>query len=79
MGGGRVVKEFLRLDLVDQLALSVHPLILGDGIRVFPPHTPQLFLSLAKTCAFDTGLVQLAYQRTRGSRTDERAKPKLGP
>ncbi len=77
VGGGQVVREFLQRDLVDQLVLSVHPLILGDGIRLFPPQTPQQVMSLVETQAFDTSLVQLTYQCTRGSRTDEAVKPEL--
>ncbi len=53
-------------------------LILGDGIRLFPPQTPQRVLSLAETQAFDTGLVQLTYQRTRVSSAEETVKPELG-
>ena len=64
VGGGQMVREFLLHDLIDEIVLSVHPIILGKSIPLFPPHTPQMGLALIGCQAYNTGLVQLAYQRT---------------
>ena len=39
VGGGQLVQEFLRLDLIDRIELFIPPLILGEGIPCSPlPH-----------------------------------------
>ncbi len=65
IGGGQVIKEFLRLDLIDRIVLSIHPVILGEGLLLFPPATPQRNLALTNCQAYETGLVQLTYRRQR--------------
>jgi dihydrofolate reductase len=37
MGGGELACEFLKADLVDELYLGVVPVLLGNGIPLFPP------------------------------------------
>jgi len=42
MGGGELARDFLTADLVDELHLGVVPVLLGEGIPLFPagfPHT----------------------------------------
>ena len=36
MGGGEVVRDFLKADLVDELYIGVVPVLLGEGIPLFP-------------------------------------------
>jgi dihydrofolate reductase len=36
MGGGELARSFLKDDLVDGLHLSVVPVLLGEGIPLFP-------------------------------------------
>ena len=66
LGGGQLVREFLRLDLVDRIELFVLPVILGEGIPLFPPATPQRDLTLVNCQSYDTGMVQLSYRRAAG-------------
>ena len=49
VGGGQLIREFLRHDLIDKIVLSVHPVILGAGLLLFPPDTPQRDLTLGVT------------------------------
>ena len=35
LGSGEVVRQLLAENLLDELTLQVHPLVLGDGIRLF--------------------------------------------
>ena len=67
IGGGQLIREFLRDDLIDKIILSVHPVILGQGILLFPPDTPQRDLTLVDSQAYDTGLVRLTYRRIPGA------------
>lgn len=62
-GGAEVIKELLAHDLVDEFYISVIPVLLGAGIRLFKEGIPELRLQLVTTQAFDSGLVQLHYKR----------------
>ena len=66
VGGGQLIREFLRHDLIDKIVLSVHPVILGAGLLLFPPDTPQRDLTLIDSQSYATGLAQLTYRRTEG-------------
>lgn len=59
-GGADVIAQCLEAGLVDELCLSIHPLLLGDGIPLYSklPRTP---LRLLDSSTYDTGLVQLTY------------------
>ena len=63
VGGGQLVREFLRLDLIDRIELFILPVILGEGIPLFPPATPQRDLTLTDCRAYATGMARLTYRR----------------
>jgi dihydrofolate reductase len=60
--GGRVITALLATGVVDQLTISVLPILLGEGRRLFGPSDHEQLLSLVRTQAFPSGLVQLEYQ-----------------
>ncbi len=62
-GGSEVLNQLLQDDLIDEFFISVIPVILGDGIRLFRDGHPALNLQLVSAREFDTGLVQLHYIR----------------
>lgn len=62
-GGAQIVNELLRLKLIDEFIISVIPVMVGDGIRLFQEQIPELYLELYDVKHFDTGLVQLYYKR----------------
>ncbi|HSN13112.1 MAG TPA: dihydrofolate reductase family protein [Anaeromyxobacteraceae bacterium] len=59
--GGAVISQFLREGLVDELTLSVVPMLLGEGIRLFQGGQPRRPLRLTASRAYPSGLVQLRY------------------
>jgi dihydrofolate reductase len=61
-GGASIVQQLLRLKLVDELIVSIIPVVLGDGIRLFGDNTAQQQLTLLSSKAYPKGLVQLQYQ-----------------
>jgi dihydrofolate reductase len=63
VGGLEVIQYFIIHDLIDEFVISVHPIVLGDGIPLFRAPLPMRILSFKKCWAFDTGLVQLTYVR----------------
>ena len=65
MGGGELAREFLKADLVDQLYLGVVPVLLGDGIPLFPSGFPQRDFKLVENLTFSKGMISLKYERIR--------------
>ena len=62
VGGASLAQTFLRLKLVDEIRLSILPVILGDGIRLFSEVMDELSLHLKDTTAYKTGMVELCYE-----------------
>jgi dihydrofolate reductase len=62
-GGAEVVNELLREDLIDEFIISVIPILLGEGIRLFKDGRPEQKLELISTRQFFKGLAQLHYKR----------------
>ncbi|MCB8995116.1 MAG: dihydrofolate reductase [Bacteroidales bacterium] len=62
-GGAEIANELLRLNLIDELIISIIPVLLGDGIMLFSPGRPQTSLKLIDVKHFDKGLVQLHYRK----------------
>lgn len=65
MGGGELARDFLKADLVDQLYIGIVPVLLGDGIPLFPSGFPQRDFSLVESKTYSRGLVSLKYTRAQ--------------
>jgi dihydrofolate reductase len=61
-GGAEIVNELLTLKLFDELIISIIPVLLGDGIRLFKDGRPEQDLELITSSSYATGLVQLHYK-----------------
>ena len=66
-GGAEVVTELLQHDLIDEIILSLVPVLVGEGTRLFKDGRPEQVYELVSAKSFDTGLVQLHYKRAKGS------------
>lgn len=62
-GGAEIVKLLMKKDLIDEYIISVIPIILGDGKRLFSGEIPGIKLKAMPSKQFETGLVQLHYLR----------------
>jgi len=62
-GGAAVVNALLSDNLIDEYIISIIPILLGEGTRLFNDNRPEQKLQLISTKHFDTGLVQLHYKR----------------
>jgi dihydrofolate reductase len=60
--GGALVSAFLAAGLLDGLTVSVVPIVLGEGIRLFQGSPPERQLRLEGSRSFPSGLVQLRYR-----------------
>jgi len=61
-GGAEIVNELLKQNLVDEIILSVIPILLGNGISLFKNGQPTQHLELLSSKSFEKGLVQLHYK-----------------
>jgi dihydrofolate reductase len=60
--GGDVISQLLAAGLIDDLTLSIVPVLLGAGARLFGA-MPERTLVLEESRAYPSGLVQLRYRR----------------
>jgi len=67
MGGGELARAFLQADLIDEIHLGILPVLLGEGIPLFPSGFPQREFALAENKAYSRGLLALKYERARAS------------
>jgi dihydrofolate reductase len=65
VGSGALVRWLLREELLDELRLMVHPIILGRGKRLFEEGGDQKVLELVDSKTFSTGVVHHTYQLLR--------------
>ena len=61
-GGAEIVNELLKHNLIDEIILSIIPVILGDGISLFNSDNKQKKLKLKNSQSYSSGLVQVHYE-----------------
>ena len=61
-GSAKLVQSLLRENLLDELQLLLHPIVVGGGKRLLEGDTGQAPLQLVDSQTFDTGVHPLAYQ-----------------
>lgn len=74
MGGGELARDFLKADLVDELYLGMVPVLLGEGIPLFPSGFPQRNFALVENKTFSKGMIALKYKRVRSKIKSESRK-----
>ncbi len=60
--GGATIRSFLAADLIDDVTVTVIPLLLGDGLPLFGGNPRDVPLEHVNTRAFDFGFVQHHYR-----------------
>jgi dihydrofolate reductase len=64
-GGGELALAFFEAQLVDEILLKMHPILLGNGIPLFAGKFPQTNLRLTKCREHNTGVLHLTYEVIR--------------
>jgi dihydrofolate reductase len=62
VGGAMLCQSFLRLGLVDAIRLSIAPVVLGDGLRLFEHSGIEHRWRLTDVVAYNTGFVEVVYR-----------------
>jgi dihydrofolate reductase len=60
VGGAMLCQRFLELDLVDEIKLTIAPVLLGEGLRLFGSLTEKRW-NLKNVVAYKNGFVELSY------------------
>lgn len=61
--GGKTIQSFLQLDLIDELIITLIPIILGSGIPLFAEMDREIRFQLVKTETLNKDLVKNTYVR----------------
>jgi dihydrofolate reductase len=61
-GSPTLVWSLLQDDLIDELRLMIHPIVVGSGKRLFEEGSDQKALRLVDSKTFSTGVLYLTYQ-----------------
>jgi dihydrofolate reductase len=78
LGSGELVQSLRRHDLIDRYVLLIHPLILGEGRRLFPEGSPPADLELVTSVTTTTGVVIATYRRLSRATSQRRVRPSAG-
>ncbi|HTR97188.1 MAG TPA: dihydrofolate reductase family protein [Candidatus Acidoferrales bacterium] len=61
VGGSELIRGFLDAYLVDEIAVAIHPVVLGGGVPLVPAGTRRHALRLTGHRAYPSGLVMNTY------------------
>ena len=61
--GGKVIQNFLKENLIDELIISKVPVLIGTGIPLFGSHDNDIQFTHVKTTVASNGLVRSYYRR----------------
>ncbi len=61
LGSGVLLQTLMKHNLVDEYHLSIHPLVLGTGSRLFAEGSPYSALKLVKSTLSTTGVILATY------------------
>ncbi|MBU7582496.1 MAG: dihydrofolate reductase [Nostoc sp. TH1S01] len=62
VGGAQTIQYFLKHNFIDEIILSIHPIILGSGIPlIIKDSSIETKLELKNVKNYDSGLVQVTY------------------
>ncbi|MEI6821896.1 MAG: dihydrofolate reductase family protein [Bacteroidota bacterium] len=62
-GGAEIVNLLMQDNLIDEYIISIIPILLGDGLRLFKGSIMEQNLELIRSKQYKTGLIQLHYKR----------------
>jgi len=67
MGGGELAQTLMAADLVDEVGLNIHPILLGSGVPAFRDPGHRVRLKLKESRQLDGGCILATYDVQRTS------------
>jgi dihydrofolate reductase len=67
VGGAMLAQSFLRLGLVDEIRLTIAPVLLGEGLRLFSDSGAETRWQLKDVVAYRNGFLAVVYGRPSAS------------
>lgn len=64
MGSRTLIHTLMARNLIDEWLLMIHPLVLGDGLRLFDTGAPKAQLTLVDSVVTTTGVIMATYRTT---------------
>ena len=61
-GGGALANSLFKADLIDEITLNIHPILLGSGVPLFHPMKKQINLELSDWKQLKGGHLIVTYQ-----------------
>jgi dihydrofolate reductase len=62
MGGGLLARPLFEANLVDEVGVNIHPVLLGSGVPLFHEMSRQIDLELIECKAYKNGCVSATYR-----------------
>lgn len=69
VGSRSLIIHLMKLNLIDEYQLCVHPVVAGNGLPLFENMHDRTILKLLKTKTFRSGAVTLYYEPTKNNKT----------
>jgi len=63
--GGRVIQDFLRADMIDEMVITTIPVLLGEGIPLFGSLVESMVFECVETKHYIGKVVQSLFRRRR--------------
>ena len=70
VGSRSLIIQLMKLNLIDEYQLCVHPVVVGSGLPLFENINDRTILKLIKTKTFSGGAVMLYYEPTNEKTTN---------
>jgi dihydrofolate reductase len=61
-GGSKIISILMNANMVDEIIISIHPLILGKGILLFREIKRQIKLKVLNSITYNSSLIQIHYK-----------------
>jgi dihydrofolate reductase len=62
MGGGELARSLFQAEVIDEVGLNIHPVLLGGGVPLFPETRRRVNLDLLESRILDGGCVLANYR-----------------
>ncbi len=63
VGGGELIATFLEMEEIDEMIISTIPVILGEGLPLFPDHNKESWFDLIGIENLGNGIFNMEYRR----------------